>query len=75
VKTPGQPFQFVTAVGRIPEQIIHKHTGLEIGPRVGERGQQHVRENFLVTANLRRYLTLFVRYVLSASPGGDVPAA
>jgi len=83
-----------SAVGGIPVQIIHKHTGLlahsvegtayqirfllshpEIGRRLGEQGHQHVRENFLITGNLRRYLTLFVRYVLSASPGGDVQAA
>jgi trehalose synthase len=94
MKTTGQPFQFVTAVGGVPEQIIHKHTGLlahsaegtayqirfllshpEVGRRLGEQGHQHVRENFLITGNLRRYLTLFVRYVLSASPGGDVQAA
>ena len=27
--------------------------------RLGEQGREHVRENFLITGNLRRYLTLF----------------
>jgi trehalose synthase len=68
-----------SAVGGIPLQIIHKHTGLlshsvegaayqirfllshpEIAQRLGEQGYEHVRENFLITGNLKRYLTLFV---------------
>jgi len=68
-----------SAVGGIPTQIIHKHTGLlahsvegtayqirfllshpEIAARLGERGHEHVKENFLITQNLRRYLTLFL---------------
>jgi trehalose synthase len=68
-----------SAVGGIPMQVIHKHTGLlahsvegtayqirfllshpEIAKRLGEQGHQHVRENFLITANLKRYLTLFL---------------
>jgi trehalose synthase len=68
-----------SAVGGIPMQIIHKHTGLlahsvegtayqiryllshpEIARRLGEQGHEHVRENFLITGNLRRYLTLFL---------------
>jgi trehalose synthase len=67
-----------SAVGGIPLQVIHKHTGLlahsvegtayqirfllshpEIARRLGEQGHEHVRENFLVTGNLKRYLTLF----------------
>jgi trehalose synthase len=32
----------------------------EIAQRLGEQGHEHVRENFLVTGNLRRYLTLFL---------------
>jgi hypothetical protein len=27
---------------------------------LGEQGREHVRENFLITGNLRRYLTLFL---------------
>jgi trehalose synthase len=69
-----------SAVGGIPTQIIHKHTGLlahsvegtayqlrfllshpEIGARLGEQGHEHVKENFLITQNLKRYLTLFSR--------------
>ena len=68
------------AVGGIPTQIIHKHTGLlahsiegtayqirfllshpDIAGRLGERGHQHVKENFLITQNLKRYLTLFLK--------------
>jgi trehalose synthase len=70
-----------SAVGGIPVQIIHKHTGLlahsvegaayqmrfllshpEIGQRLGEQGYEHVRENFLITGNVRRYLTLFLNH-------------
>jgi trehalose synthase len=68
-----------SAVGGIPLQVIHKHTGLlahsvegaayqirfllshpQIARRLGEQGHEHVRENFLITGNLRRYLTLFL---------------
>jgi len=69
-----------SAVGGIPTQIIHKHTGLlahsvegtayqirfllshpEIAGRLGEQGHLHVKENFLITENLKRYLTLFLQ--------------
>jgi trehalose synthase len=68
-----------SAVGGIPSQVIHKHTGLlahsvegtayqiryllshpSLAARLGEQGHQHVREQFLVTGNLKRYLTLFL---------------
>lgn len=68
-----------SAVGGIPTQVIHKHTGLlahsvegtayqirfllshpEIATRLAERGHEHVKENFLITQNLKRYLTLFL---------------
>jgi trehalose synthase len=68
-----------SAVGGIPVQIIHKHTGMlshsiegtayqirfllshpEIASRLGEHGHQHVKENFLITQKLKRYLTLFL---------------
>jgi trehalose synthase len=68
-----------SAVGGIPLQVIHKHTGMlahsvegtayqirfllshpEIAQRLGEQGREHVRENFLITGNVRRYLTLFL---------------
>jgi trehalose synthase len=68
-----------SAVGGIPTQVIHKHTGLlahsvegtayqirfllshpEIAARLGEHGHAHVKENFLITQNLKRYLTLFL---------------
>lgn len=68
-----------TAVGGIPAQIIHRHTGLlahsvegtayqiryllshpEIASKLGEQGHQHVKENFLITQKLKRYVTLFL---------------
>jgi trehalose synthase len=68
-----------SAVGGIPVQIIHKHTGLlshsvegaayqirfllshpEIAAKLGENGHQHVKENFLITQKLKRYMTLFL---------------
>jgi trehalose synthase len=68
-----------SAVGGIPTQIIHKHTGLlahsvegtayqirfllshpEIALKLGENGHRHVKENFLITQKLKRYLTLFL---------------
>jgi trehalose synthase len=68
-----------TAVGGIPAQVIHKHTGLlahsvegtayqiryllshpEIAAKLGEQGHKHVKENFLITQKLRRYVTLFL---------------
>jgi trehalose synthase len=76
-----------SAVGGIPTQVIHRHTGLlahsvegtayqirfllshpEIAARLGEQGHQHVKENFLITQNLKRYLTLFL--VLSQGTTG-----
>lgn len=68
-----------SAVGGIPIQVIHKHTGMlahsvegaayqirfllshpEIAKRLGEQGHQHVKENFLVTQNLKCYVVLFL---------------
>jgi len=68
-----------SAVGGIPTQIIHKHTGLlahsvegtayqirfllshpEIATKLGENGHEHVKENFLITQKLKRYLALFL---------------
>src|SRR5215471_6653948 len=68
-----------SAVGGIPAQIIHKHTGLlahsvegtayqirfllshpEIAAKLGENGHQHVKENFLITQKLKRYLSLLL---------------
>lgn len=70
-----------SAVGGIPTQVIHKHTGLlahsvegtayqirfllsnpGIARKLGEQGHEHVRENFLITSNVRRYLTLFQHF-------------
>ncbi|MGA2095641.1 MAG: glycosyltransferase [Candidatus Acidiferrum sp.] len=68
-----------SAVGGIPVQVIHKHTGLlahsvegtayqirfllshpEIAAKLGEHGHKHVKENFLITQKLKRYMTLFL---------------
>jgi trehalose synthase len=74
-----------SAVGGIPIQIIHKHTGLlahsvegtayqirfllshpEIAVKLGEHGHEHVKENFLITQKLKRYLTLFLTMARSS---------
>lgn len=71
-----------SAVGGIPIQVIHKHTGLlahsiegtayqirfllshpEIAAKLGEQGHQHVKENFLITQNLKQYLALFLSFL------------
>lgn len=68
-----------SAVGGIPIQVIHKHTGMlahsvegtayqvryllsnpSIAERLGRLGHEHVREQFLITSAIRRYLTLFL---------------
>jgi trehalose synthase len=74
-----------SAVGGIPTQVIHKHTGLlahsvegtayqirfllshpEIAAKLGEHGHEHVKENFLITQKLKRYLTLFLALAKAA---------
>jgi trehalose synthase len=71
-----------SAVGGIPTQVIHKHTGMlahsiegtayqlrfllsnpAIAQKLAEQGHDHVRENFLITGNVRRYLTLFLHFL------------
>jgi trehalose synthase len=66
------------AVGGIPNQIIHKLTGVlvhsvegcayqiryllthpEYARRIGAAGREHVKENFLMTTNVKRWLLLF----------------
>jgi len=66
------------AVGGIPNQIIHKLTGLlvhsvegcafqiryllthpEFARGIGMNGREHVKENFLMTTNVKRWLLLF----------------
>ncbi|MGO9088269.1 MAG: glycosyltransferase [Candidatus Sulfotelmatobacter sp.] len=66
------------AVGGIPNQIIHKLTGVlvhsvegcafqiryllthpEFARRIGLSGHEHVKENFLMTTNVKRWLLLF----------------
>jgi trehalose synthase len=68
-----------SAVGGIPAQVIHKHTGLlvhsvegtayqirfllsnpALAHKLGEQGHDHVRENFLITTNVKRYLAIFL---------------
>jgi len=65
------------AVGGIPNQIVHKLTGVlvhsidgcayqmryllthpEFARQLGENGRAHVKENFLMTTNVRRWLLL-----------------
>ena len=66
------------AVGGIPNQIMHKLTGVlvhsaegcafqiryllthpEFAKRIGAAGREHVKENFLITTNVKRWLLLF----------------
>lgn len=66
------------AVGGIPNQIVHKMTGVlvhsvegcgfqiryllmhpEFARRIGANGREHVKENFLITTNVKRWLLLF----------------
>ncbi|MGA8763271.1 MAG: glycosyltransferase [Candidatus Sulfotelmatobacter sp.] len=66
------------AVGGIPNQIIHKLTGVlvhsvegcafqiryllthpDFARRIGLSGKEHVKENFLITTNVKRWLLLF----------------
>jgi len=41
-------------------QIRYLLSHPEIAARLGEQGHAHVKENFLITQNLKRYLTLFL---------------
>jgi trehalose synthase len=73
------------AVGGIPNQIIHKLTGMlvhsvdgcayqiryllthpDFAKQLGENGREHVKENFLMTTNVRRWL-LLCRILLNAA--------
>jgi len=66
------------AVGGIPNQIIHKLTGMlvhsvegcayqiryllthpDFAAQLGQNGREHVKENYLMTTNVRRWLLLF----------------
>jgi trehalose synthase len=66
-----------SAVGGIPNQIVHKLTGMlvhsieecayqiryllahpEYAAQLGRNGHEHVKENFLMTADVRRWLLL-----------------
>jgi len=74
------------AVGGIPNQIIHKLTGVlvhsvegcayqiryllthpEFARQIGANGHEHVRENFLMTTNVKRWL-LLARILERAKP-------
>jgi trehalose synthase len=73
----GKP-TIASAVGGIPNQIIHKLTGVlvhsvegcafqiryllthpEFARSIGSNGREHVKENFLMTTNVKRWLLLF----------------
>lgn len=74
-----------SAVGGIPAQVIHKHTGLlvhsvegtayqirfllsnpSLAQKLGDQGHEHVAEHFLLTSNVKRYLTLFLHLLGSS---------
>ena len=67
-----------SAVGGIPNQVIHKLTGAlvhsvegcayqiryllthpEFAEQLGKNGREHVKENFLITSSVKRWLLLF----------------
>ncbi|MGC2450347.1 MAG: glycosyltransferase, partial [Candidatus Sulfotelmatobacter sp.] len=73
----GKP-TIASSVGGIPNQIIHKLTGVlvhsvegcafqiryllthpEFARSIGASGREHVKENFLMTTNVKRWLLLF----------------
>jgi trehalose synthase len=73
----GKP-TIASAVGGIPNQVIHKLTGAlvhsvegcayqiryllthpEFAQQLGKNGHEHVKENFLMTTNVKRWLLLF----------------
>jgi trehalose synthase len=87
----GKP-TIASAVGGIPNQIIHKQTGilvhsvegcayqiryllthLDFAKRLGENGREHVKENFLMTTNVKRWLLLF--RILSGNRTTPLPGA
>jgi trehalose synthase len=41
-------------------QIRYLLSHPDLAARLGDQGHEHVREQFLITANLKRYLTLFL---------------
>jgi trehalose synthase len=77
------------AVGGIPNQIIHKLTGMlvhsvegcayqiryllthpEFAAQLGRNGREHVKENFLMTTNVRRWLLLLRILLRVGAPTG-----
>jgi trehalose synthase len=49
-------------------QIRYLLSHPDIARRLGEQGHEHVRENFLITGNVRRYLTLFLHLARTEGP-------
>jgi trehalose synthase len=49
-------------------QIRYLLSHPDIARRLGEQGHEHVRENFLITGNVRRYLTLFLHLTRAEVP-------
>jgi trehalose synthase len=77
------------AVGGIPNQIVHKLTGVlvhsvegcafqiryllthpEFARSIGMSGREHVKENFLMTTNVKRWLLLFRVLAEARARGG-----
>jgi trehalose synthase len=77
------------AVGGIPNQIIHKLTGMlvhsvegcayqiryllthpDFAAQLGRNGREHVKENFLMTTNVRRWLLLLRILLRVGTPTG-----
>jgi len=48
------------------DQIRFLLSNPSLAQRLGEQGHEHVREHFLITSNVRRYLTLFLHATKTA---------
>ncbi|HMD32060.1 MAG TPA: glycosyltransferase [Candidatus Acidoferrales bacterium] len=44
-------------------QIRYLLSNPAVAKTLGEQGHQHAREQFLITRNVRRYLTLFLHFL------------
>jgi trehalose synthase len=55
----GQTGYLVSSVEECAEKILHLLQHPEELKRMGKRGREHVRQNFLITRYLRDYLQLF----------------
>lgn len=58
---PGETGFLVNSVEEAAEKTIYLLKHPQIAKKIGERGREHVRKNFLITRHLEDYLKLFIR--------------